>query len=117
MDPKAPTHRDHDLGWGRAPTQYVGRVKSVALTAGAALALLGGGVGCGATAEQLRTRAAFDLQCTQTQLEVVELDSRTRGVRGCGQQATYIESCKACANGQPYCDCTWVLNGDTRPAR
>ena len=51
----------------------------------------------------------------QTNLDVVEIDARTRGVRGCGQRATYVESCKPCANGYLGCECTWLLNADTRP--
>jgi hypothetical protein len=63
-------------------------------------------VGCAATEKQLRIRAAFDLDCSESELEVVEIDARTRGVRGCGQHVTYVESCAP--------NCTWVLNTDTR---
>ena len=67
--------------------------------------------GCmGATSNQLQKRAAFDMECPAAQLTVVQLDKRTRGVRGCGKRVTYIEHCRACANGYPACDCTWVLN-------
>jgi hypothetical protein len=62
--------------------------------------------GCTATESQLRSRAAFDLQCDAKSLQIVKIDSRTRGVRGCGQQATYVESCSG-PNGS---NCTWVLN-------
>lgn len=68
----------------------------------------------GPSVEQLRARAAFDLQCEQASLEVVPIDDRTRGVRGCGQQATYVEQCKPCANGYQGCECTWLLNTDGR---
>jgi hypothetical protein len=65
--------------------------------------------GCGATENQLRDRAAFDMKCTQDKVEIVEIDQRTRGVRACGQQATYVENC-----AQPnHTDCTWILNADT----
>lgn len=67
-----------------------------------------------ATGEQLARRAAFDLQCDEQALTVVELDDRTRGVAGCGQRVTYVEQCKPCANGYVGCECTWLLNGDGR---
>lgn len=72
------------------------------------LAVLGGA--CHATEAQLRSRAAFDLNCPEDQLQITKIDMRTRGVRACGQQATYIESC-AGADGSK---CTWVLNTDSR---
>lgn len=68
---------------------------------------------CGASEEQLRTRAAFDMKCSEDQLNLIEIDDRTTGVRGCGQQATYVESC---ANANRT-DCTWVLNTDSRRSR
>jgi len=40
--------------------------------------------------DSLRSRAAFDLQCPQTELNVSELDMSTAGVEGCGQRGTYI---------------------------
>lgn len=66
---------------------------------------------CGASTSQLRSRAAFDLQCDEARLQIVEIDSATRGVVGCGQRATYIEVCRAKGTS-----CTWVLNADLRPA-
>lgn len=71
---------------------------------------------CGATIEQLQSRAAFDLNCPKHQLNIIELDERTRGVTGCGQQVTYIESCNQDTNGMDS-NCTWVLNSDSRPRR
>ena len=64
---------------------------------------------CGASAEQLQTRAAFDLNCPAQQISVIELDGRTRGVTGCGQRATYVESCDR-VDGYGKHGCTWVLN-------
>ncbi|HEY3255573.1 MAG TPA: hypothetical protein VGJ91_16560 [Polyangiaceae bacterium] len=62
--------------------------------------------GCGgATEEQLRARAAFDLDCSESSLRVIEIDEQTSGVRGCGQRATYVQRCQA-----QKTDCTWVLN-------
>src|SRR5690554_2247177 len=68
----------------------------------------------GASDAQLRKRAAFDLDCPETTLELVEIDERTRGVRGCEQRVTYVELCKPCANGYEGCECTWMLNTDGR---
>ncbi len=69
-----------------------------------------------ATTAQIQKRASFDLDCSVNKLTVVKLDDRTRGVRGCGKRATYVEECKACANGYQACECTWVLNSDSKPA-
>ena len=72
---------------------------------------------CGASRDQLRTRAAFDLDCPEASVEVIPLDRSTYGVRGCGQKATYVEVC----NGQPgYAGtrCTWTLDAASgAPAR
>jgi hypothetical protein len=74
-------------------------------------------IGCAsATEEQLRARAAYDLDCNQNSLRVVEIDERTRGVRGCGQKATYVESCDG-PRDSVTTDCTWVLNSDSRRAK
>jgi hypothetical protein len=68
---------------------------------------------CGATEEQLRARAAFDLSCPKDQLSLVQLDDRTQGVTGCGQKATYVESCGMRDGYGGKHDCTWVLNTDS----
>jgi len=83
-------------------------VVSVGLVVGALLA-------CGgATAEQLTTRAAFDLNCPAAQITVIRLDGATRGVTGCGQRVTYVESCDAPVNNA-YRSCIWVLNSARQP--
>lgn len=51
------------------------------------------GAGCGASSGALVQRASFDLNCPPAQIQVVELSGGTRGVRGCGQQTTYVEEC------------------------
>jgi hypothetical protein len=67
------------------------------------------GVGCMDT-DALRTRAAFDLSCPGTDLELIELNRGANtagvdsvyGVTGCGRRATYI-----------YMGAhTWVMNSD-----
>ena len=68
----------------------------------------------GATEAQLKSRAAFDFDCNESQLVLHKIDDRTRGVTGCGHRATYVEVCNACANGYQGCDCSWLLNTDGR---
>ncbi len=67
----------------------------------------------GASDETLRTRAAFDMKCEGPQLQVIEIDDRTRGVIGCGQRHTYVESCKVYGQTAGKSGCTWVLNGSS----
>jgi hypothetical protein len=55
--------------------------------------------------DKLLKRAAFDLNCGKDELTVSKLDDRTRGVRGCGRQATYVETCDRVGY-----NCTWVMN-------
>ncbi|MGH7435063.1 MAG: hypothetical protein ACRENE_05250 [Polyangiaceae bacterium] len=38
----------------------------------------------------LEKRAAFDFHCDQDELTITRLDYSTRGVSGCGHQATYV---------------------------
>ncbi|HEY5450583.1 MAG TPA: hypothetical protein VIQ54_17635 [Polyangia bacterium] len=75
-------------------------------------------VGCvatGATSQSLLehrrliNRASFDLECTG-ELNVTELDARTRSVGGCGRQATYVQICDAPVDN-PMRSCVWVMNG------
>jgi hypothetical protein len=86
-----------------------------ALRAGIALLVVGtllGSLACatGPTSrDRLLKRAAFDLNCTKDELSVTKLDDRTRGVRGCGQKATYVESCDAPPSSFGR-KCTWVMN-------
>lgn len=79
-----------------------------------AVALLLSVAGCGASKDQLRARAAFDLNCPSSQVEIVTLDDRTKGVTGCGQRATYVENCGWRDGYGGKHDCTWVLNTDAR---
>ncbi|HKY38281.1 MAG TPA: hypothetical protein VJN18_20200 [Polyangiaceae bacterium] len=78
--------------------------------AGAGLLVWMALLACGAaTDDQLKTRAAFDLSCPASKVSIVELDSATRGVTGCGQRATYVERCDAPPDNMAR-SCTWVLN-------
>lgn len=83
------------------------RISVVVLAATAA-------TGCttGATHAQLVNRAAFDLNCDAAAISVVEIDELTRGARGCGRQATYVEVCNGPKVGENShnTSCTWVMN-------
>jgi hypothetical protein len=68
----------------------------------------------GATEEQLRARAAFDMSCPQGKIHLVQLDERTQGVTGCGQKGTYVETCGHVDGYGGKHDCTWVLNTDSK---
>jgi hypothetical protein len=90
------------------PTRERGLVVSMTKVAFASFLLL---CGCAASEEQLRTRAAFDLDCAEDKLRIVEIDGETRGVRGCGKHVTYVERCtRQNPGGGP---CTWILNSDS----
>ena len=65
--------------------------------------------------DRLLKRAAFDLNCTKDELSVTKLDARTRGVRGCGHKATYVESCDAPPTAFVR-NCTWVMNTSDQDA-
>ncbi len=39
---------------------------------------------------QLKQRAAFDLDCPEDALQVTELGTNVKGVKGCGRRATYV---------------------------
>jgi hypothetical protein len=82
-----------------------------ALSRGFPLLLALAATGCfgasGASLEQLRARATFDLQCPSPETQLLDIDVRTKGVRGCGKQLTYVEVCDNRPDGW---HCTWVLN-------
>ena len=77
--------------------------------------LLSGVAACGATDDQLRARAAFDLDCAQSKLTLVEIDERTQGVKGCGQKVTYVQNCQPGVMGVR--ECTWILNTDSKKTK
>ena len=56
-------------------------------------------IACEPSLEQLRKRAAYDLECREDQLVVADLGDGTKGVSGCGRNATYIRRD------------TWLQNG------
>jgi hypothetical protein len=91
----------------------------------AAVAVLGcsGGAPQHASATVLDRRAAADLDCPLPDLRTEKLDARTRIVRGCGQTATYVETCEQCKDddvgpiqsGTYRCRCTWVMDSHRAP--
>lgn len=64
----------------------------------------------GANHAQLMERASFDLDCPKKSLSITDLGESARGVRGCGKQATYIETCTG-QRGVANTTCTWALDG------
>jgi hypothetical protein len=109
----ATARNPHPIAWANGAAAvdtvvtpvYGSAMKGVVL----ALALL---CCCYATAstEQLVRRASFDLDCASKELGYERIDNSTLGVRGCGKQATYVESCDG-PRAKPETTCTWVLNG------
>jgi hypothetical protein len=66
--------------------------------------------GCAyASVDQLRVRAAHDLDCPEGNLHTTQIDAQTLGVEGCGQRATYVETCDG-RRDEFTTQCTWVLN-------
>ena len=63
--------------------------------------------------DRLRTRAKFDLQCDEVHLYYV--DEGVTGVKGCGQQVTYVQSCRKIDAVDE--DCKWILNTDSSRVR
>lgn len=69
--------------------------------------LLAACAGPGATAEQLKARATFDLECPEPEVQVHDLGARVRGVVGCGRRLSYVEVCETRPDGT---HCAWVIN-------
>jgi hypothetical protein len=80
------------------------------------LATLLAGCGGGATMGQLTRRASFDLNCPEPELQLVQIDRRTVGARGCDRQATYVETCRSVTQLGQKRGCTWVLNSPSGAA-
>jgi hypothetical protein len=63
--------------------------------------------GCAATipsSEQVKIRAAHDLQCSADQVQTTQVDAKTIKVSACGQERTYTEDCVTAETTR----CTWV---------
>lgn len=72
------------------------------------LAMLPFLAGCGATIEQLKSRASYDMNCPEEELVVINIDHRTKGIRGCGKKSTYLENCEHMARIRS--SCAWKLD-------
>jgi hypothetical protein len=67
--------------------------------------------GCASWQERLVPQAAFDLNCPESQLNLILLGPHTAGVNGCGKRATYIDLCRG-----PYgANCQWIMNNKAGP--
>jgi hypothetical protein len=88
----------------------------MAAGAGCMLALIGCATGLTSASlledRRLIDRAAFDLNCAEP-MAVTKLDAKTRGVRGCGRQATYVQLCDGPADNVTR-SCVWVMNNGNR---
>jgi hypothetical protein len=72
-------------------------------------------VGCATTipsSDQVKIRAAHDLQCSADQIQTTEIDAKTIKVNACGQERTYTEDCVTADTTR----CTWVSRGATSTA-
>ncbi len=73
-------------------------------------------IGCGGNEptpnDELRARAKFDMRCDKVSLHYV--DGNAVGVRGCGEQLTYVRICRSSTNDD---ECQWVLNTNSTPVR
>ena len=64
--------------------------------------------GCGASLQQLKTRASLDLDCSSEKLALQQIDPATQEVDGCGKRAIYLQL----FNNARYP--TWMLNSEVR---
>ncbi|HSC86360.1 MAG TPA: hypothetical protein VLC09_03790 [Polyangiaceae bacterium] len=64
--------------------------------------------GCsGASVDQLRARAASDLECTPERLQLQPLGDHAQRVSGCSKRLTYLEICDG-PKSDPTTRCTWA---------
>jgi hypothetical protein len=91
-------------------------MRSIAVVfVGAAVGL----VACGANVEDrarlVKQRAAFDLNCQDEKIQVVEIgNGRTFGATGCNRRATYVVDCTDWTRSS---SCTAIMNSDEHPER
>ena len=96
--------------WRKSWCRYAsGRLTSKQRWLAVALAMA---PGCGATFEQLQTRAALDLDCQSQAISARQIDGSTELASGCGKEAIYVQTCA----GKDHTDCTWMLNSAIKPA-
>jgi hypothetical protein len=69
---------------------------------------------------KVKRRAASDFDCPETDIRTKSFDERSKVAEGCGQRATYVETCEGCVTGFGQyksierCNCTWVMDTRTR---
>ena len=85
------------------------------LAIGASLACGGSNRIPGIDPPPLRPRAAFDLNCPEKSITLIKIDEKTTGARGCGKQATYVESCQGTPSGNET-NCQWLMNSTATQA-
>jgi hypothetical protein len=90
------------------------KVAKAFVCAASSVLLLACSAGMGRTVTELRTRAAFDLQCAGSELAVTPLTETTYGVRGCGRQATYVHRCLR--NTAGLVNCEWMQDAAVVPS-
>jgi hypothetical protein len=92
------------------------RPEFILLVAAALVAVLGCAPPLSMPAWEIRRllkRASFDLNCAGSDLHLTTIDEKTRRVRGCGGQATYVQLCDNPGNDL-YRSCVWVMNSGNR---
>jgi hypothetical protein len=74
------------------------------------LLIAAGLVGCAMSPNlsTLKTRAAFDMKCPESSLQLTKLSPEVYGVSGCDQRATYVNSPRSWDD--------WMLNSQADPA-
>jgi len=68
-------------------------------------------LGCGASLQQLKTRAALDLECEAGAISLQQVDKLTQQASGCGKRAIYVQQ-----YNQQQVAATWLLNSEIHPA-
>ena len=59
--------------------------------------------------ELVLKRAAFDLNCSQSELKIVDLGDYAFGVTGCGRRSSYVVDCPK-NTGHTSSSCVAILN-------
>ena len=65
-------------------------------------------MGCGASLQQLKTRAALDFDCEAETILLKSVDQATEVASGCGKRAIYVQQ----FNNNRYS--TWLLNSEVK---
>ena len=60
---------------------------------------------------KVKRQAAFDMQCPESQLSVVQLDATSFGVTGCDRRMSYVPSSNYCSPDQSEVQLNKVCEG------